>query len=94
MVYAWHPRRGGTYWTSIRLLIGHMLGTALIFVAWFAVAWAISIFLNWCNGLRPLPVDIFKFVTKIETGLVYADASFCVVVFAGGAWRFLRDILE
>lgn len=91
MAYAWEKRE--SYWISVLRLIGHLFGTAAIFASWFLIAWGLSALLVWCNSIHPLPVEISGLVTKLEVGLVYADAVFCAVVFLGGAWLFIRDLL-
>jgi hypothetical protein len=93
VAYDWNHRGGDAYWTSIRLLVGHLVGTAIIFVALFTIAWGLAALLSWFNTIHPFPPPIFAFVTKLEIGLVYADAVFCALVLLGGTWRFLKDIL-
>ena len=92
VAYAWNRNGGDAYWTSIRLLVGHLLGTAIIFMSLFTIAWGLATLLSWINTIHPFPLQIFAFVTKLEIGLVYADAVFCAIVLLGGAWRFLKDI--
>ncbi len=67
--------------------------TALIFVTLFTIAWALATLLSWFNTIHPFPLHIFAFVTRLEIGLVYADAVFCGIVLIGGTWRFLKDLL-
>jgi hypothetical protein len=93
VAYDWNRNGGDTYWTSIRLLIGHLVGTAVIFVTLFTLAWGLATLLSWFNTIHPFPLQIFAFVTKLEIGLVYADAVFCAIVLLGGTWRFLKEIL-
>lgn len=93
MAYDWRHNGGDRYWTSIRLLIGHLLGTAIVFVTLFAIAWGLTTLLSWFNTIHPFPLQIFAFVARLEMGLVYVDTVFCAIVLLGGTWRFLKDIL-
>ena len=93
MAYDWNRNGGNTYWTSIRLLIGHLVATAIIFVSLFTIAWGLAALLSWFNAIHPFPLPIFAFVTKLEISLVYVDAAFCAIVLLGGTWRFIKDIL-
>ena len=84
--------RSGGYWNSIRLLIGHLAATAIVFVSLFTIAWGLAALLSWFNTIHPFPVQIFAFVTKLEVVLVYVDTAFCAIVLLGGTWQFLKDI--
>jgi hypothetical protein len=83
-----------TFWWSIWLLVGHLLGTAFIFVTFFTIAWGLSALLTYYHGIHPFPEAIFKFVTRLEVGLVYVDAAFCSIVLVAGTWRYLKDLLR
>jgi uncharacterized protein YhhL (DUF1145 family) len=84
--------RSGGYWNSIRLLIGHLAGTAVMFVSLFTIAWGLATLLGWFNTIHPFPVPIFAFVTKLEVVLVYVDTASCAIVLLGGTWHFLKEI--
>lgn len=92
--YPYWERKEVNYWKSILLLIGHLLGTALIFVTFFTLAWGLSALLAWFNTIHQFPEQIYTFVTKLEIVVVYADSIFCGIVVVAGAWRFIRDILQ
>ncbi|WP_161827840.1 hypothetical protein [Steroidobacter agaridevorans] len=86
-------RRVG-YWWSVMSLVGHLIGTALIFTALFSVGWLVSVFLHTLHRHHPFPDEIFRFVTKIELYLVYADTALSAVILMVGMVRFCRQVLE
>jgi hypothetical protein len=75
-------------------LVGHLLGTASIFVALFTIGWAISYFLHLLHRTHPFPGEIFVFATTIELYLVYLDAGLSIIVLSAGMWRFCRELME
>lgn len=81
------------YWKSMLLLVGHLIGTAIIFVTFFTIAWSLSALVGYLHGIHALPDAIFAFVTRIEVVIVYADAALCGTVLVACSWRFLRDLL-
>ena len=86
-------RRVG-YWWSVMSLVGHLIGTALIFTALFSVGWLVSVVLHTLHRHHPFPEEIFRFVTKIELYLVYADAVLSAVVLIAGMVRFCKQVVE
>jgi hypothetical protein len=84
--------RNGGYWNSIRLLIGHLAGTVVMFVLLLTIAWGLATLLSWLNTIHPFPVQIFAFVTRLEVVLVYIDTASCAMVVLGGTWQFLKEI--
>lgn len=90
----WAEERRHSYSWSLLLLVGHLIGTALIFLAFFILAWGLSVVVAHLHAIHPLPDEIFRYITKLETGIVYADSAFCGIVLAAGAWRFIRDLIQ
>ena len=43
---------------------------------------------------HPFPDEIFRFVTKIELYLVYADSVLSAVVLIAGMVRFCKQVVE
>jgi hypothetical protein len=41
VAYEWN--RNGGYWNSIRLLIGHVAATTIMFVSLFTIAWGLAL---------------------------------------------------
>lgn len=69
-------------------LIGHLLGTGAIFVAFLLIAWLISFLLAGIELIHKFPPEISDIFTKIEVWLIYADFFLCTIVFVAGSWRF------
>ena len=85
-------KRNG-YWDSVRRLIGHLCGTAMIFGAVLLLAWALSYLAHGLNSFYPFPSEIYAIITKIEVWLVIIDVVVSSIVLLAGAARFIRDIL-
>ncbi len=85
--------RRNRYWDSVRRLIGHLVGTAVIFSAVLILAWALSYLAHGLNGIYQFPPEIYLIVTKIEYWLVIIDVVISSIVLLAGAARFIRDIL-
>jgi hypothetical protein len=87
-------RTRGTFWRSIFQLIGHLGGTALVFVALFSLGWAVSCSFNYLNSIHKFPDEIFELVTRLEVGLVYIDAAVSGVVLTAGIVRFVVEVFK
>lgn len=93
MYWGERERRVG-YWWSVMSLVGHLVGTAAIFTALFSIGWLVSVVLHALHRYHPFPDEIFKFVSKIELYLVYADTVLCAVVLIAGMMRFCKQVVE
>ena len=89
----WGDEKREPYWKSLLHLIGHLIGTALIFVTFFTLAWSLSALVGYLHGIHALPDTIFWLVSRIEVVIVYADAALCGTVLLACTWRFLRGLL-
>jgi hypothetical protein len=69
----------------VLLLIGHLLGTAAIFLALFTIIWLVSFALFWLDSMHKFPPDLLAIVTKVEVWGVYGDALVCILVVAASA---------
>lgn len=74
-------------------LIGHLIGTAVIFTALFTIGWLVSVTLHALHRYHPFPEEIFRFVTKIELYLVYADSVVSGIVLLAGMVRFCKQLV-
>ncbi|HEX6832531.1 MAG TPA: hypothetical protein VF132_03265 [Rudaea sp.] len=75
-------------------LIGHLLGTGAIFIAFLLIAWLISFLLASIELVHPFPPDISDIFAHIEVWLIYADFIVCAIVFIAGAWRFCAEMAQ
>lgn len=85
----WHRRN--TFWTLIAKLLGHLVGSAAIFVTLFTLGWALSWYLSSLEGLHAFEPES---AAKLEKWWFWGDAFLSVSVFVSGIFRFIRDVLE
>jgi sterol desaturase/sphingolipid hydroxylase (fatty acid hydroxylase superfamily) len=85
-------RKKISFFDSVVSLIGHLLGSAILFLSFYAIGWIISFVVHWLNLIHKVPSDIAIFTAKIELWIVYADAVLCFFVILAGAYRFIRDL--
>jgi uncharacterized membrane protein HdeD (DUF308 family) len=76
-------RRSKSFWESVWTLLGHLLGTAAIFVTLFGIARGLSWLLAGLDSLHSFPPEIFAIITRIEAWLIYADAVCGLVMLIG-----------
>lgn len=82
-----------SYWRSVWALVGHLIGTAVIFIAFISLGWLIGFVLYWLNTIHPFATSVMVVITNIELSFIYADAVLCFLVLVGGILRFFRDNL-
>jgi len=87
-------RRRVGYWWSVLSLVGHFFGTAVIFTALFTIGWLVSLVLHALHRHHPFPLEIFKFVSRMELYLVYADSLLTIIVLIAGMVRFCKQLIE
>lgn len=88
------PQEGAmTYSELVLHFIGHMLGTAAIFLSFAVIGWFISIALLFLNSIRPFPAEIWSFLKKFELYLIYGDSVLCALLLVGGAYRFVKQVI-
>jgi hypothetical protein len=81
-----------TFARAVLNLIGHLVGSSILFVSFILLGWCVSFFLHWLDGIHKLPPDVFVFITKCELYLVYGDAVLCGILFVAGAWKFFKEL--
>ncbi len=89
----WPRKRKRSFAESVVSLIGHLLGTAVIFVSFFGIAWGVGYLLHFLDAAHKFPEETYRFISKLELWVIYADALLCTVVLIAGAIRFVRDLL-
>lgn len=83
-----------TFWGAVFSLIGHLAGTAVIFVSLITLGWGISFIMHALNEAHHFPEEILNVFTKFELYLTYLDIILCSIFLFAGARRFYRDVLE
>jgi hypothetical protein len=74
------------------MLIGHLVGTGVIFAFLLGIAWLTSWFLSFLNGIHPFSDDIYHLAAQVELWGFYADILLCGVVVLAGIYRFCIDV--
>lgn len=80
------------FWTSTFKLLGHITGSALVFVFLVTIEWSVSWFVSALNGLRPMDADESLVMGHVGRGLLYGDAALAGILFLTNFYRFLRDL--
>lgn len=93
MYWRARTRRIG-YWWSVVALVGHLIGTAIIFIALVSIGWLVSIALHALHRYHPFPDEIFRFIVRVELYLVYAAAVVSAIVLCTGTVGFCKQLLE
>jgi hypothetical protein len=81
-----------TYWQAVRNLIGHLIGTAALFIAFLTLGWGISFAAHWLNTIHPMPENILQIVNYFELSITWIDAGVCTILVIFGASSFIRDL--
>jgi len=84
----------GNFWASLLKLIGHLAGTALIFLVFIFLTWVISYAVNGLNTAQKFSQEVFDLITKVEMWLMYVDIVLCSIVLILGTVRFCLDLVE
>jgi hypothetical protein len=90
-LFAERPR---TFLQSVLALIGHLCGTAVIFLALIIIAWGISFVFAKLHAIHNFPEQIYAFITTVELTIVYIDALASAIVLIVGLVRFCRDLIR
>ena len=83
-----------TYANTIVSLIGHLVGTGVIFMSFSLVVWCLAYFVHFLHTIHPFADETLAVIGKIELYSIYIDILLCGVVFIAGAIRFCKDIVE
>jgi hypothetical protein len=71
-------------------LIGHLIGSFLVFVTLLVLTWALEFLLTWLNNHQPFSDEDLKVISKLKTSMLYFDAVLSASVLIFGAWTFLK----
>jgi len=89
----WYTRgRKVTYWQAVRNLIGHLIGTAALFIAFLLLGWGISYVANYLNSIHPMPENILEIVHMFELTITWIDAVVCIILVVTGAASFIKEL--
>ncbi len=89
-------RRGGSspsHGICLRLL-GHLLSTALVYLALLSLTWGVSQCVIWLNSFGPLPDDASRFLSRLKLALLYGEGSLFAYFWAAGAWHLFKEMKQ
>lgn len=81
-----------TFVGAISALIGHIVGSATLFVTIMAVTWGISRSFSYLDEIHHFPEASQKILIWLEVALLIIDAGLCIILILFGAKRFVSDI--
>jgi hypothetical protein len=87
-------RRGGnppSYALPVRLL-GHLLSTALVYLALLFLTWGVSQCFVWLSSSGQLPEDATDFLGKLKLVVLYGEGSVFAYFWATGAWHLFKEM--
>lgn len=87
-----YSRKKVSFTRSVLNLIGHLVGSSILFVTFIGLGWLISFFYHWLDAIHKFPHDVSIFIAKCELYLVYADAILLGILIIVGAWRFIKEL--
>lgn len=59
-----YSRKKITFAHSVLNLIGHLVGSSILFVSFIGLGWIISLFYHWLDGIHKFPQDVSVFITE------------------------------
>lgn len=90
--YWYSSGRKVTYWQAVRNLIGHLAGTALLFIAFLFLGWGISYAAHLLNNVHPMPKNILEVVNLFELVITWLDAIVCTILVVTGGTSFIKEL--
>lgn len=88
------PEKPRSFWGAVFNLVGHLAGTAVIFLSLIILGWGISFAMHALDGIHHFPDEILRAFAKFELYLTYFDMGLCALFLVAGARRFYRDLKE
>lgn len=83
-----------SFWGSLLMLVGHLVGTFFIFLVFLVLTWGISYSVSVLDGRHKFPQNVMDIITQVELYLLYIDIALCTIVLLLGTARFCMDLLE
>lgn len=80
--------------TSLLVLVGHLVGTCLIFLVFLSLTWVIAYSVSLLDDQHKFPPNVMNVITQVELWLLYVDIALCSIVLLLGTIRFCIDLVE
>ena len=87
-------RRGGnatSHGIALRLL-GHLLSTALIYLALLCLTWVVSQRVVFLSSVGELPDDTSRFLARLKLAILYGEGTLFAYFWAMGAWQLFKEM--
>ena len=79
---------------SVLALIGHLLGSFLVFVMLLVVTWGVGFVFAWLNRHQPFSDEDLQVISKLKASMLYLDAILCAAISISGTWTFLKGTIR
>lgn len=73
-------------------MLGHLLSTALLYLALLFLTWSVSQCFVWLSSHGQLPDDATDFLSKLKLVLLYGEGSVFAYFWLTGAWHLFKEI--
>jgi len=74
------------------MLMGHIFGSAVLFLSIACVSWGLGVAIHWLNGIHAFAPSVLGLITSVELGLLYVDIGLSLIVLIVGAFRFIKEL--
>lgn len=82
------------YWKTVVAFLFHVAGTAIMWCAIAGIAWTIEVFIGWLQDAHKFGDYSWAFISSVPPVILVFDTLFSGIVFIGGMYRFLKDLLS
>jgi len=73
-------------------LLGHLLSTALVYLALVCLTWGISQCVILLSIFGPLSDDASRFLARLELAVLYGEGTVFAYFWATGAWHLFKEM--
>ena len=87
-------RSGRIHLQSFRLLIGHVVATAVVSVTIITVEWLLSLCLYYLNSIHRFPPQVYTLAGRLDIWFFYLDCVLSGSLFVTGFVGFTSYLLE
>jgi hypothetical protein len=81
-----------TFVSAVSSLVGHIVGSASLFITIMAVTWSISWSFSYLNEIHNFPEASQRILIYLEVTLLIIDAFLCVALIVFAAKRFVFEL--
>ena len=81
------------FWQALPILIGHVIGGAVIFMTIAFLAWLLGFGVSRLHAIQPFSPSVLSVLHGVELSLLYLDVLVSGIVIVVGGFRFLKEII-